>query len=319
MARGKHSVLCECPGPQTDRVTAHLRPISTSLAAPRFPFTCAPPGQAVGRCVFSAAQPGPLRRHRRDKGRGSLVPARSGLPVYRGEGGGGHLRSSAVRFTFAQNLPEGCWGPGARSPEQPGEGEGRGQSCCGRGKQQVRKVCNLATPAGNSTKGARGSSLHGLRPREGLLTLPQELQEPRNGFKRGSPWRPLERKLDNRRGQPGGRWSTAWVVAQELIKRDFFKPPSVEAASWKCRKRALGKHTGEQQTPTERTKATRSPLASRSPGPGAPPGGGADNKAGSLQARKLAPPRPRPRGLGAGAFVGEQPGSLGIPVKQASS
>ena len=145
--------VCECPGPQTGRVTAHLHPTSTSLAAPRFPLTCAPPGQAVGRCVFSAAQPGPLRRHRRDKGRGGLVPARSGLPVYGGEGGGGRLRSSAVRFTSARNLPKGCWCPGARSPDQPGEGEGRGQSCCGRRKQQVRKVCNLATPAGKQHEG----------------------------------------------------------------------------------------------------------------------------------------------------------------------
>ena len=207
----------------------------------------------------------------------------------------------------------GAQEPGAQT--SLGRVKGEGKAAAGGGSSKCGRSATSRLPRGNSMKGARGSSFHGPRPREGLLTLPQELQEPQNGFKRGSPWRPLERKLDNRRGQPGGRWSIAWVVAQELIKQDFFKPPSVEAASWKCRKRALGKHIGEQQTPAQRTKAPRSAPASRSPGPGAPPGGGADNKAGSLQARKVAPPRARTRGLGAGTFVGEQPGSLGIPVK----
>lgn len=84
---------------------------------------CAPPGHAVCRCVFSAAGPGPLRRHRRDKEPAARPPpARRGLPVCRGEGGG-NLRSNLVRFSFAWNMPEGSWGPGDGRADQPWENE----------------------------------------------------------------------------------------------------------------------------------------------------------------------------------------------------
>lgn len=52
-------------------------------------------------------------------------------------------------------------------------------------------------------------------------------------------------KLDNRRGQPGGRWFLAWMMGAGLNRTRFFQLPSIEVASWKRRKPALGEYIGE--------------------------------------------------------------------------
>ena len=84
--------------------------------------------------VYSApARPGSLWSYGGDKGQGGRVPARCGLPVYRGEGKG-HRRFSLLCFTCAGNMLEGRWGPGAGIPDQSGEDEGReGKAAAGRG------------------------------------------------------------------------------------------------------------------------------------------------------------------------------------------
>lgn len=115
---------------RTSGVIARPRSTPTALAAPRFTSTCVPRGHVFGRWVFSAARPGSLQSHRRDKGRGGPVP-----PVRtpaRPLGSTGLSRAGRRTSSIQPSVLHLCWehvrrplGPRSRDRDQPGEDEGR--------------------------------------------------------------------------------------------------------------------------------------------------------------------------------------------------
>lgn len=139
---------------RTSGVTARPRPTPTALAAQRFTSTCAPRGHAVGRCVSSAARPGSLRSHRRDKGQGGPAPARppaGGYPSIAGR------EKDIVDSAFCASLVLGTCSKAAGAQE-PGA-----RASLGRMKGERAKP--LRGGAGRGV-GGDAASADGLQPRD---------------------------------------------------------------------------------------------------------------------------------------------------------
>ena len=204
-------------------------------------------------CIQRPLDPAPCGATAETKDRGAGSPPAVGYQSIAGR------EKDIVDSAFCASLvlgtcskAAGAQEPGSRTSLGRMKGERakplRGGAGWGRGEMpQVPMACNLATLAGNRTKRARGGSVpEGARGWRGALnfttksyrSLSKEQYQARFSLEASG-------KLDNRRGQLGGRWFLAWMMGPGLNRTRFLSTAQYRSRAWKRRKPALGKHIGE--------------------------------------------------------------------------